>query len=387
MYRVWSFSGILLWFTAAFLVVPTSQAQKLSSRLTNQDVLAMVSMGLSDEVIVDKITATGNTDFDTSVEGLRALKAGKVSDRVIRAMITPPGATSSPKLGSLSVSTQEYREPAEAGVFLALNGKLLEIDPEIVGWQTGGVLKTMATLGLDKGHVNGKVMQPRSTVQVMTPVEFVVRTLEGTSVSEFQLLKLYKKGNRREFRAVTGGILHVKGGSERNHVAFTTEKTGTRTWHIRLTELPLGEYGFLPPGISAASIGSSGKIYSFEVVENSSSRDVQPGRDVGIHSQIVKSETSKHEEEGSIGVGLEGNPDIRHDGVTVASLSDGGPASGAGIQVGDVILAINGTYVFTGQDLTKIVRGLKPGSSVVINWRHSSSMNVKSIVVSGRASN
>ncbi len=302
-------------------------------------------------------------------------------------MINAPSATSSPKLDSPSVSSQDYREPAEAGVFLASKGKLIEIDPEIVGWQTGGVLKTMATLGLDKGHVNGKVMQPTSTVQVTTPVEFVVRTLEGTSVSEFQLLKLYKKGNRREFRAVTGGILHVKGGTERNHVAFTTEKTGTRTWHVRLNELPLGEYGFLPPGISAASIGSSGKIYTFEVVENSNSRDVRPATEAGIHSQTRESEASEKEQEGSIGVGLEGNPDIRHDGITVASVADDGPASRAGIQVGDVILAINGTYVFTGQDLTRIVRELKPGSNAVISWRHASSMNVKSIVVSGKASN
>ncbi len=65
MHRVWSFSWIVLWSTAAFLVVPTNQAQKLSSRLTNQDVLAMVSMGLSDEIIVDKIRATTDTQFDT----------------------------------------------------------------------------------------------------------------------------------------------------------------------------------------------------------------------------------------------------------------------------------------------------------------------------------
>jgi TonB family protein len=57
--------------------------------MANQDVIDMVSLGLSDDVIIEKIHAVDSTDFDTSIKGLRALKAGKVSDLVIRAMINP----------------------------------------------------------------------------------------------------------------------------------------------------------------------------------------------------------------------------------------------------------------------------------------------------------
>ena len=44
-----------------------SLGQQLTTRLTDQDVIEMVSIGLSDDVVIDKIYATNATDFDTSV--------------------------------------------------------------------------------------------------------------------------------------------------------------------------------------------------------------------------------------------------------------------------------------------------------------------------------
>jgi hypothetical protein len=61
--------------------------------MTNQDVIDMVSLGLPDDVIVDKIHATQATEFDTSLPALRTLKAAKVSDAVIRVMINPHPST------------------------------------------------------------------------------------------------------------------------------------------------------------------------------------------------------------------------------------------------------------------------------------------------------
>jgi hypothetical protein len=93
----------------------------------------------------------------------------------------------------------------------------------------------------------------------------LIKTQEGTSVTEYQLLRLYRKGNRREFRAWTGGIIHAKGGAERTAILFRPEKIGTRVWRIRLSGFQGGEYGFLPPGVAASSIAASGKIYAFGI--------------------------------------------------------------------------------------------------------------------------
>jgi hypothetical protein len=60
--------------------------------MTDQDVIDMAGLGLSDGVLIDKINAAPATNFDTSLTGLKALKAAKISDAVIRAMINPQAA-------------------------------------------------------------------------------------------------------------------------------------------------------------------------------------------------------------------------------------------------------------------------------------------------------
>jgi hypothetical protein len=97
--------------------------------------------------------------------------------------------------------------PKEVGVYVVLSGIMTELQPEIVDWQTGGFVKTHATLFIVKGDVNGKIPGPRSAIQLPAQVDLIVRTPEGI-VTEYQLLHLHTKNNRREFRAVTGGVIH-----------------------------------------------------------------------------------------------------------------------------------------------------------------------------------
>ena len=200
----------------------------------NQHVLELVGLGLPDDIVIQKIQSAPATNFDTSVAGLKSLKAAKVSDAILRAMLNPKAValTSKP-----STPAEPSNLPKEIGVYVVLKGKTTEVDPEIVGWQTGGVLKSVATLGFDKGHINGKIMKSRSPLRIANPVEFVISILQGTSVTEYQLLSLYVKGNRREFRAMTGGILHATGGAERTAMEFKSEKIGERTWRIQLQNL------------------------------------------------------------------------------------------------------------------------------------------------------
>jgi hypothetical protein len=61
-----------------------SSAQEV---LTNDSIIGMVKAGLAESVIVTKIR-TSERKFDTSTDGLIKLKAAKVPDKVIEAMIT-----------------------------------------------------------------------------------------------------------------------------------------------------------------------------------------------------------------------------------------------------------------------------------------------------------
>jgi hypothetical protein len=142
--------------------------------------------------------------------------------------------------------------PKEVGVNVILKGRLAEVDRELVGWQSGGALKHVATLGLDKGHVNGKVMNAKNPLQLARPVIFVIKTPEGTSATEYQLLQLYEKENRREFRAMTGGVIHSSGGGSETHFPLSPKKSGTasggsssRDWRKASTDSC--RQGFPPP--------------------------------------------------------------------------------------------------------------------------------------------
>lgn len=115
-------------------LVTSSRTQGLYKRLSNQDIIEMTSSGLSDEVIIAKIRSTSGADslkFDTSVEGLKALKAANVSDAVIKVMInpTPPQA---PIVAGSPMSVDPNLPPPEIGVywkdgptFVLLQGKTL----------------------------------------------------------------------------------------------------------------------------------------------------------------------------------------------------------------------------------------------------------------------
>jgi hypothetical protein len=246
--------------------------------LTNVDVINMVKSGLAESTIMLDIQQSPSA-FDVSANSLIDLKRQGIPDAIIQAMIGTvkkgtEQANAQPADQSAVLSTRPEHQapsspqlPSDIGVYLMQKGTLKEIEPEIVGWQTGGVLKTMATMGWDKGHINGKVMGSKSANRIENPVEFVIKTPEGTSATEYQLLQLYQKSNRREFRAVTGGVFHASGGAERTAIPFSAEKIQSRTWRIKLGNLSPGEYGFLPPGIAAASIGASGKMYSFSILE------------------------------------------------------------------------------------------------------------------------
>jgi serine protease Do len=81
---------------------------------------------------------------------------------------------------------------------------------------------------------------------------------------------------------------------------------------------------------------------------------------------------------GRIGVGIQNvTKDLadslglgKAQGAAVSNVEDGSPASKAGLEVGDVILKIDGRPVEGSADLSRTIRSLKPGTKVNLNvWR------------------
>jgi len=85
-----------------------------------------------------------------------------------------------------------------------------------------------------------------------------------------------------------------------------------------------------------------------------------------ITHQIIAGGKVAH---GYIGATIQGiSPDVSEslglkntDGAIVAALTDGGPAEKSGVHIGDVVLAVNGKSVASGNDLTRQVAFSHPG--------------------------
>ena len=106
-----------------------------SKAMGNADVIALATAGLPDDIVIAKIHAAPLTNFDTSLDGLKGLKAANVSDAVIRAMIDPHAAiatsTPAPALSPTPVAQAAPSGlPTEDGVYYMKRGVYTEIEPD-----------------------------------------------------------------------------------------------------------------------------------------------------------------------------------------------------------------------------------------------------------------
>lgn len=255
-------AGVLLY--AAFVSAQTS--------LTNDSIVKMVKAGLAEDVVLNMIN-TQPSQFVVTPDAMIALKKDGVSDKVIAAMVTKnqPAASAASAATAAPAPTPAADSTAnlEIGVYFKKQNDWVEIMPEVVNWKTGGFLKSVGTGGLIKGDVNGNIKGGQSRNKVTTPLEFLIKTPEGVAITEYQLIRLRQNKNDREFRTVTGGVLHSSGGATRDVVEFEGKRISGRSFSVLLPDkIGTGEYGFLPPGaFGSASSASIGKMYTFRVAE------------------------------------------------------------------------------------------------------------------------
>lgn len=284
------------------LLAACGWGQQFSHRLSNQDVIDMVALGLSDDVIIAKIHSAAKPEdlaFDTTVEGLKALKAGKVSDAVIKVMMNPAPVSTAPTPSVIApapaavapppaavagtpaaLASDPNLPPAEVGVYWKDGYSFMRVEGEIVSQaKVGGRAGSMFTYGMRSQHwdayVNGSTSKNR--VKERRPL-FFLYVPDGGSASDFFLIKLEKKGNRREFQIGSfGGLTAGKSGVKRSkEVAFKAEHVAVRTYRVTLDEdLKPGEYAFFMETGQQSMMSSNrggtsggaaaGRIYDFTI--------------------------------------------------------------------------------------------------------------------------
>jgi hypothetical protein len=251
-----------------------------------EDVIKLAKAGLSEDIIIEQIRKKGQP-YDLSTDQILALKAANVSDRIVAFMLDPsnrepaaapaPAPVSAPPvapslaaplaLGPAVHASSPPRQsppPDEVGVYAKKNGDWIPVPSEMVNWKTAGALKTIATVGIIRENVNGLVAGVRSKTALNGPVQLVIVPPEGVELSEYQLVRLRVEKDCREFRTVTGGLLHSYSDASRDRLPLEGKKLAGRQYSVDFPEgAGPGEYGLLPPG----STNGTGKIYSFRIVE------------------------------------------------------------------------------------------------------------------------
>jgi len=286
----WTSMGLLASFLVSFAIGSAGgqDSTSLRKRFTNQDVIEMTKLGLSDDVIIAKIrkayeAGTDAVSFDTSVDGLKALKAANVSESIIKVMINPAPPPAAIVAGANPMTIDPSLPPPEVGVYWRDEGKFLLLQGQMVtNTKAGGKAGSLFTYGLRNQHWDATIEGPTSknVVRDRKPV-FYLYVPEGTDSSDYVLLKLNKKDNRREFQVGSfGGVSGGKSGVQKDkEIPFHAEHLGIRVYKLTLDDaLKPGEYGFfMGTGISQTMTASrggsrsggaaSGRVYDFTIPE------------------------------------------------------------------------------------------------------------------------
>ena len=235
--------------SAAFL----SYAQ--NDILYNKDIMDMVELGFSEEIIIAKIRSSRNV-FDTSVTALKALKDHKVPDSVITALL---------ESGDAAVTDER------TGIYyVAGPDSLVKILPAVFSGTRTDATAAMLVSDLINTKIKSVISGASSGNRVRSGVpEFLFFFKPGelkdefsggannwwfysaASPNEFVLVKLTVKKGRREI--VTGkanSLSSVTGIDEKKSVGFRIEQIDPFLFKV-IPDTPLreGEYGFFYKGI------------------------------------------------------------------------------------------------------------------------------------------
>jgi hypothetical protein len=287
--------------------------------------------------------------------------------------------------------------PSEPGMYVEAAGGLTKIIGQIAEFKrSGSALVSHATIGIKSQKENIQLLGPHAqTVVSRQPAFYFIPARQeadaGVNAGDLILVRLEEKSERRQFEIAAHGAWRSSSGISLTHqVQLFRSEAKSGVYKIApAAALSKGEYAlYLSRGEGMAPY-----VYDFGVQESVSvvakeepnsrpatipeahlaaGAGAEPRGDLTI-SHIFK--------DSSIGVFSDGNPDVRHDGVTLTAVTAGGPADQGGIKAGDVILAIDDHYLFTIGELKEEIGHHEPGVKISVRYRRYSTIYEVSLVV------
>ena len=212
-----------------------------------------------------------------SPDALIALKQAGVSSKVITALVAKSAPAASDSAAPSTPAAPASSAPLPPGVdtigayYKDSGGNWQPLPSEVVIFQSGGLIKHVASAGLMKEDLNGLVGGMRSRLVVSTPITFILHVAQGRTANDYELVRLHVVGNNRQFQSVAGGLIHESSSSSlRDEIDFSSTQIAPGAYQIVLNNgLGDGEFGFLEPqdASSPKTPASSGKIFTFAIVD------------------------------------------------------------------------------------------------------------------------
>lgn len=262
--------------------------------LNNDAVIKLAKAGLSDDLIVSTINSQAGT-YDTSTDGLIALKAAGVSDKIVSAVVAKASApspatvpaTTTPAPVPPAPDPDDPASPHDPGVYLLTtdhSGQRKMIFVERAGAgnaKTAGILAHAFTYGIVKAKLKADLPGPRAAIRAsearptfymffppMNGQSGLGGTDTITSPSQFSLLSLEDKKDHRETAIEKIGFASASvGNDEKRSFLFTSDRIRANVYKIVVnSNLKAGEYAFIASTrVAGTASGASVVIYDFGV--------------------------------------------------------------------------------------------------------------------------
>ncbi len=259
--------------------------------MNNDAVIKLVKAGLSDDLIVSTINAQGGK-YDTSVNGLIALKTAGASDKVVSAIVmkasgaAPAATAAGATAGAAATDPDDPASPHDPGVYFMTttpDGKPKMVFMDQVGVpasKTSGMMGAAFSFGIAKAKVKVDLVGghaalrtgPNPVFYMYFPPAVNLGGLGGTDVvhspAQFALLLLEGKKDQRETMVAKVGMGSASSGNdEKRTYQFRTERLRAEAYKVStLGSLKPGEYAFLATTKVTGTLASATYIvYDFGV--------------------------------------------------------------------------------------------------------------------------
>jgi hypothetical protein len=307
-------------------------------------------------------------------------------------------------LSALSVSFAQSPQltlPTEPGIYVEAPGGLTKIIGQIAEFKrTGSLFVHGLTGGIKTKKENVQLLGAHAQTAVSPqPIFYFLPTTQevdtGVNAENLILMRLEEKSSRRQFEIAAEGLWRKSAGLTVTHqVQLFRSEVAPEVFKIMpAEELKKGEYALYlwrNEGTPAYLYDFSVQAANSQAVPAAAASDPQPLVDRKTkHVQDDPAATSTPPtarptfKNATIGAFFEGNPDVRHNGISVTAVSSNGPAVQAGMNVGDVIFAVNDRYLYTIRELTEEISRHEPGTTIVIRYGRYTAVNEATVVVGG----